>query len=65
MPPCTNTASVTPELSWRQNGIQRPHVSYTWKTTMVPTAAAECAALGDGGSPAGCNLQNVEFNQSI
>lgn len=55
-------ASVTAELSWRQNVIQRSQVPTTWKTTMVPTAAAECAALGDGGSPAGCILQNVEFN---
>lgn len=26
-------------------------------TTIVPTAVVACAARGEGGSPAGCNLQ--------
>lgn len=32
----------------------------TWKTTIVPTAAAAWAALGDGGSPAGLILVYIK-----
>ena len=30
-----------------------------WITIMLPTAAAACAARGEGGSPDGCNLVHV------
>lgn len=36
----------------------------TWITTIVPTAVATCAALGDGGSPKGVslNMKNKYFH---
>jgi len=32
-------------------------------TTMVPTAVATCAALGEGGSPSGVSLATLCFGQ--
>lgn len=36
----------------------------TWMTTMLPTAAAACAARGDGGSPSGAYLSHLPLRTS-
>jgi hypothetical protein len=40
---------------WPDNKIDTSKLG-TWMTTMVPTAVATCAALGEGGSPRGVSL---------
>ena len=37
----------------------------TWITTIVPTAVATCAALGEGGSPRGVSLKSSTITKLL